>query len=727
MMLARHLLLLLVAALSAPTGLAQMVVSVSVPPDNNSTLLAPGSTVAFPATAIGASTLATLTFFNPGSQDASVNAITISGLNLADFGLVNSPLFPVTLQRGQVQAMGLRFSPHQAANSAATMTIVLNTSTVIIPLVGQTANPNYVLTYTDPVTGNVSPLTDGGEVLFPATQIGNLLDVTFSARNTGAGPGTLDSISASGADFFVINRPLLPAIIPPGGVINFGIRFLPTSSTPSPDSATLVAILGGKRYTIRLTGSVLTPPKPTASFAYTVSSSSGAVSVAPGTAITAADTAVSSQSSMILTVSNTGDGSGTINTITLQGSTFAVDNVPPLPLTLGSGKSQQLTITFSPRTPDKFTGSITIGSDSFPLAGTGLGSRLQLTYLQGTTSVAIPENGTLAFPAVSVGSNTSLNIRITNTGTAAVQITGVVPNAPTTVYSVPSLPLPLTLAPNDSFSFPLTFAPSAATQSTGTLSVNTTNWNLSGLGTPPPDLPGFHIDTDNTNVPPFTQPALRLSLNSRYSMPVTGTLALAMVAAPYGVDPAVQWITGGQTVSFTIPAGATSAVFPGGRNDVDLQVGTVAGSIAVTPTFSLSSGYRLLNPSPELLLTVPAMPPQLLNAQLQSVTSTSFSMNVVGYSTTKQLGKLIFRFTPLAGVTLAATQVQLDVSANALVYYHSPLSQVFGGLFSLTVPVVLSTDQTTADNLLTKIQSITVTVTSDLGESAPLVIRPTLP
>jgi hypothetical protein len=339
----------------------------------------------------------------------------------------------------------------------------------------------------------------------------------------------------------------------------------------------------------------------------------------------------------------------------------------------------------------------------------------------------IPENGTIAFPALTVGSTTSLSIQVTNTGTIGFQITGVVPTSQGTAYLVPSLPLPATLAPGDGINFPLTFAPGTTGQTTGTLSVNTTNWNLSGLGTPPPDLPGFHIDTDGTNVPPLTQPALRLSLDTPYSMPVTGTLTLAMVAAPYGVDPAVQWITGGQTVPFSIPAGATSAVFPGGRTDVGLQVGTVAGTIAITPTFLLNSSYKFVNPSPDLMLTVPAMAPQLLDAQLQSVTATSFTLVVVGYSTTKQLGKLTFQFTPMSGVTLATNQVQVDVSANALVYYHSPLSQSFGGLFSLTVPIVLSTNQTTTDNLLAKIESIAVTVTNDQGESPPLVIRPNLP
>jgi hypothetical protein len=726
-MIARYLVVLAGSVIFVPTAAAQMVVSISVPPDNNSTLLVQGSTIAFPATAIGSSTLATLTFFNPGPQDASVNGIAIGGANLADFGLVNSPLFPIVLQKGQVQAIGLKFSPSQAVDSRATMTIVLNSPMMTLSLVGRTANPRYVLTYTDTAAGNVIPLSSGAQVTFPAVQVGNMLDVTFSAHNTGIGPGTLDSVSVSGPDFLVINRPLLPAVIAPGGVVNFGVRFRPTSSTTSPASTTLVAILGGNTYNIAVSASVFIPPTPTSAFAYTFSSSSGPASVTPGTSISVPDTNVGSQTSMILTVSNTGDGSGNINTVTVQGSAFTVDNVPALPLSLGPGKSQQFTLTFSPRSPDKFTGNISIGNDTFPFTGVGLGSRLQLMYLQGSTPVVIPENGTIAFPALSVGSTTSLNIQVTNTGTVGVQITGVVPNSEGAAYSVASLPLPITLAPGDGINFPLTFAPGLRGQTTGTLSVNTTNWNLSGLGTPPPDLPSFHIDTDSTNVSPLTQPILRLSLDTSYSMPVTGTLTLSMVTAPHGVDPAVQWITGGQTVAFSIPAGTTTAMFSGGRTDVGLQVGTVAGSIAITPTFQLNSGYKFVDSSPDLMLTVPAIPPQLLDAQLQSVTSTSFSLNVVGYSTTKQLGNLTFQFTPFAGTTLSASQVQIDVSANALVYYHSPSSQPFGGLFSLTVPIVLSTNQTTTDSLLAKIQTITVTVSNDQGESPPLVIRPNSP
>jgi hypothetical protein len=726
-MLGRYLRLMVASMLATPIVLhGQMVVSIAVPPDNNATLLVSGSPVLFPPTTIGASILATLTFTNTGKQDSSVYGISISGINSRDFGLVNSPLFPVVLQQGQTQAIGLKFSPHQAMDSGATMSITLDTPSLTIPLVGRTANPQYVLTYTDPNTNNITSLTDGGQVMFPPVQIGNTLDLTFTARNTGIGPGTLDSISVTGGDFLAIGRPLLPAVISPDGFVNFGVRFRPTSTTPNPASATLVAVLGGKAYNIGLSAAVFTPPHPTPSFVYTVSTPGGPVQIAPGTGIPIVDTNVGGQFHITLTVSNGGDGSGTIDTVTIQGSTFAIDNVPPLPLSLAPGKSQQFTIIFSPGTPDKFSGSLSIGNDSFPLSGTGLGSRLQLTYLQGTTPVVIPQNGTLAFPAVPVGSTTSLDTQVTNTGTIAVQITGVVSNSQNT-YSVPSLPLPVTLAPGERINFPVVFAPGAVGQSTGTLSVNTTNWNLSGLANPPPDLPSFHIDTDKTNILPLTQPVLRLSLDSPYSMPLTGTLALAMVAAPYGVDPALQWITGGQTVPFSIPAGTTSAVFAGNRTDVGLQVGTVAGSIAVTPTFSLNSGYKFIDSSPGLTLTVPAMPPQLLNAQLQAPTSTSFSLTVVGYSTTKQLNKLTFQFTPLPGVTLVANQVQLDVSANALVYYHSPSSQAFGGFFSITVPVVLSTDQTTAANLLAKLQSISVTLSSDQGESPPIIVTPNTP
>jgi hypothetical protein len=719
------LVALTLAALSVPAA-GQLIVSVAVPPDNNATLLASGSTITFPPTALNASIQATVTFTNSGAQRSSVNGITFAGANTKDFGLVNAPLFPLVLQTGDVHAIGLRFSPGQSTSSSATMDISLDTGDLVLSLVGRVANPQYSLSYIDPSTNNSYSLVDGAKISMPTTPIGATQDLGLVARNTGLGPGTVDAVSLSGSSYQLVNTPLLPAVVEAGGSMSFGIRFSPTSNTPSPSSANLQVTLGGTLYRIEVDALVsIPPPPPTASLTYELSSSSGPTPVDPGTAIALPDVALGSQSQISVVVRNVGTGSAVLNTITVSGGSFSFDDVPPIPLTLAAGDSQTLTIDFRPTSPDKQTGRLMIGNASFPLSATGLGPRLSLSYLAGTTPVTVPENGTIAFDPLAAGTSAQLSITVTNTGTTNASINVIVPVSQSGSYTVPALPLPATLAPQQSINFPVVFAPTTVGEISASLLVNSSSWNLVGFATRPPDLSGVSINTDNVTAQPLTQPLVSLSLSTAYPLSLHGTLTVALAASQYGADPAVQWITGGQTVPFSVPAGSTQAMFPGGGSQVGLQVGTLAGTIAVTSSFSLDSGFSLTPVSPPTLqLTVPASPPQLLAFQLQAPTASGVSLNIVGYSTTKQLNKLTFQFTPVSGAQLAVNHAELDVSATALVYYRNPATQAFGGLFSITVPVALSTDQTNTANLLAKIQSITVVASNDLGDSGPMTVSP---
>jgi transposase len=66
-------------------------------------------------------------------------------------------------------------------------------------------------------------------------------------------------------------------------------------------------------------------------------------------------------------------------------------------------------------------------------------------------------------------------------------------------------------------------------------------------------------------------------------------------------DPSVQFSTGGRTVSFTIPANGTQAVFSNGATTIKLQTGSVAGGITITPSFATRTGYSLTPDSPASL------------------------------------------------------------------------------------------------------------------------------
>ena len=96
--------------------------------------------------------------------------------------------------------------------------------------------------------------------------------------------------------------------------------------------------------------------------------------VAPGDTITLPPANVGSSSSVIVQVKNSGNATGTINSVSTSGP-FALTNSLSLPVTVTNGNSFSVPITFTPTQVGTQTGQLVIGNDSFILSGQGLGSK----------------------------------------------------------------------------------------------------------------------------------------------------------------------------------------------------------------------------------------------------------------------------------------------------------------------------------------------------------------
>ena len=94
---------------------------------------------------------------------------------------------------------------------------------------------------------------------------------------------------------------------------------------------------------------------------------------------------------------------------------------------------------------------------------------------------------------------------------------------------------------------------------------------------------------------------------------------------------------------------------------------------------------------------------------LASQSTTSFTLQVTGFSTTRSLTKLNFQFAAASGATVASLSV--DVSAAATNWYNSIASQAFGGQFAVSIPFSSTT------SLVGKIQSVAVTASNAQGTS----------
>ncbi len=402
------------------------------------------------------------------------------------------------------------------------------------------------------------------------------------------------------------------------------------------------------------------------------------------------------------------------------------------PIILGPSASYSLSVTFTPTSsntdeqaqlllnyseaPATSTDATRTGAIVFGLHG--VGQKLGYTYTTGSVTNTIQlTDPTVLFSPVSIGQSSQTQFTVQNNGTASVNLISIGVTDTKGVFRLQSPPgLPISLAPAASITFPIIFAPLTTGQSTSQLLVNNQSFTLTGFGNPPAALPAYTFSGVSGQVQPFQQPAIRLSLQAPYAIPITGTLTMAVTSDNFTTDPAVLFSSGARTVNFTIPANTTDAIFPSGSNSIQLQTGTVAGTITITPSFATQSGLDLTPSSPtKLTLTIPPLAPTLFSVTPSNVSATGFILKLSGYTTTRSLTRLAFQFTALPGIQLTGNQVSIDISSASNLWFQSTASQAFGGQFSVAVPFTMTSSNTSVVNLL---DSVSVVASNATGSSA---------
>jgi len=311
---------------------------------------------------------------------------------------------------------------------------------------------------------------------------------------------------------------------------------------------------------------------------------------------------------------------------------------------------------------------------------------------------------------------------IQNTGTSAAAISSINLATAGTSFTLEQLPaMPFNLDPGTTMTFTIGFTPGTTGSLTATLRINTASFTLSGNGTQPAALPSYQFQAPSVTPQPGQQPAIGLTLAAPYPAAINGTLTLTFVSSVFTDDPAIQFASGGRTTTFTIPANSTQALF-NGNSSIPLQTGTTAGKIVITPSFAMQGGFDMTPSSPSpLSITIPQTAPQLLSATLASPTTTSFTVVLNGFSTTRALTQLDVNITPKSGVNLSATHLTIDVSTAAASWYQSSASQTAGGTFLAAIPFVLANGNST-DDLVHKLQSLSITATNQTGVSTSVTV-----
>ena len=275
----------------------------------------------------------------------------------------------------------------------------------------------------------------------------------------------------------------------------------------------------------------------------------GTLSAAPGS-VTFGNVQVGTTQSQSNTLSNTGGASLTITKADVSGTGFSIADLT-LPLTLSPGASKVFTVVFAPQSPGSASGTLVLtNSDSstlsVPLSGTAVAAG---------SLTASPTS--FSFASVQIGTQQSQTETLKNTGGENLTISQA--SVSGAGYSYSGLTLPLTLAPNQSTTFGVAFAPTTAGASSGKLSITISGSStsldiaLSGTGVTPATLTATPAGLTFTNITVGQNQSQTETVKNTGG--VSATISRATVAGTgfsiSGITTPVT-LTPGQSASFSV-------------------------------------------------------------------------------------------------------------------------------------------------------------------------------
>ncbi len=210
----------------------------------------------------------------------------------------------------------------------------------------------------------------------------------------------------------------------------------------------------------------------------------------------------------------------------------------------------------------------------------------------------------------------------------------------------------------------------------------------------PPTVSSVVIRPNVPNPQPNTQQPVQVTLTQTVDQDVDGTLNLQFnpLATPAADDPAIQFVTGGRSTNFRVPAGTTAGLFGDSPNSPGIQTGTVAGEIRITAALRRGGFDVTPNPAPTEIIVIPAVAPTISDLSVTRNAS-GLLLTVRGFSTPRNMTTATLTFTPRAGATVGSPLTfTVDVAAAFTAWYGSAASTQHGSRFQLTIPVTLTGD-----------------------------------
>ena len=688
-------------------GCATLQGDPSQSPSNTSLAMTPGK-LDFGMVVVGRSRTLSATVLNRSVFGVTVMQATTTG---AEFQIV-APALPVTIRPGRAVTFSIRFTPQSVGTPASTLAIASSAqqpSTTML-LAGQGVN-----------AGQLAPSL--ASIDFGSTSVGQQVTRTESFTNNGSTSVTVSQLSISNADF-ALSGVTLPLTVDAGQTRGFNVVYSPRAAGSS--TATLsvnadVSMTVGSRARVgRRDTQAQSMSIPMSGSA---TGSTGALTATPAS-VSFGNVQVNGNASSAVVLRNTGTASVAISQAAVSGTGFSMTGMSA-PITISGGQSATFNVTFAPKAAGAASGNVVITSNA-----SNASLNVGLSGMAITPGTLTTGSNLMAFGTVQVGNNQKQTATVTNSGGSSVTINQL--SITGAGFTLSGLTTPATVAAGQSASFTVTFAPQAAGNASGTVSLTSTasatpiTWTLSGSAvtagalTPSPSSLSFGtVQTGNTK-------SMQETLTNSGGTAVT----VSQVAAPgaYSVTGLTlpTTLNAGQSASFNVvfsptAGGAANSTLTVTSNASNASLSVPLTGAGATPgsltpgTASLNFGSVVVGSNQTLSETITNSGGSTVTISQAAVTGTGFSLSGVTVPFTLTAGaskSLNVVFAPQSAGTPSGTlNITSDASNSSLTVPVSGTALTAGSLAAGTPALSFGT-VTVGNN-----QTIPETLTNSGGSS----------
>ena len=198
------------------------------------------------------------------------------------------------------------------------------------------------------------------------------------------------------------------------------------------------------------------------------------------------------------------------------------------------------------------------------------------------------------------------------------------------------------------------------------------------------------------------QPTMTFALAAAYPLPISGEVDLTFTpnAVNPADDPAIQFSSGGRTLTFSIPANSTQVP------SISIQTGTVSGTVLLH--MSLESGGTSIPVSDVTIQIVPSGP--VIRSVSVTRSTGSLQLTIVGFATPREVTQAVFHFNPASASSVQVPDVTVNAGTLFTPWFQSTESNQYGSQFTYTQTFNVQGDAS-------QLGTIVVTLSNSAGSS----------